>query len=116
MEGKETRVMKKVWDQVAESEERITLMKKLIKMGVGVAEVEEQGVSIHSKFKSNAFKSRVKDGEIVSKEALKNIMVIKLRDERKHLRDLMRKKRVMQSEIEKDLNKNSRPSRRQDYK
>ena len=112
MEGKETRVMKKVWDQVAESEERITLMKKLIKMGIGVAEVEELGVSIHSKFKSNAFQSRVKDGEIVSKEALKNIMVIKLRDERKHLRELMRKKRVMQSKIEKDLNKNSRPSRR----
>ena len=104
--------MGKIWDQVAESEERIILMKNLIRLGVGVAEVEELGLSIHSKFKSNYYLSKVKDGEIVSKEALRNIMVVKLRDERKHLRELMRKKRLMREKIEKELVKNSRPSRR----
>ena len=112
MEGTETRVMGKVWSQVAISEERIILLKNLIKIGVGVAEVEELGANIHSKFKSNSFLSRVNDGEIVSKEAIKQIMILKLRDERKHLRDLMRKKKMLREKIEKDMKKNSRPSRR----
>ena len=88
------------------------MMKKLIKLEVGVAEVEELGIKIHSKFKSNYFKNKVKDGEVVSKEALKSIMVVKLRDEKKYLKDMMRKKNIMREEINKELKKNSRPSRR----
>ena len=40
MEGLNRRVLAKTWSQVAICEERITLMKKLLRMEVGVAEIE----------------------------------------------------------------------------
>ena len=52
MEGTDIRVMEKVWRQVAECDERIKLMKKLIKLGIGLAEVEEFGLNIQKKLKS----------------------------------------------------------------
>ena len=103
--------MAKTWNQVAACEERIKLMKRLLKLELGVAEVEEFGINLSSKFKSNKFKDKVQDGEIVSKEALKSIMVIKLRDEKKYLKELMLTKNGMRMEIEKEMKKNSRPSR-----
>ena len=111
MEGQERRVMARAWNQVAECEERIDLMKALVRLGVGVAEVEEIGISIHSKFKSNNFKSRVKDGEVVSKEALRELMLLKLKDEKKHLKELLIIKNGLRRELEQKLKKNSRPSR-----
>ena len=112
MEGPDRRVMEKVWSQVAISEERIKLLKKLIKIEVGVSEVEELGINIHSKFKSNQLISRVKSGENVSKEVIKSIMVIKLRDERKYLSELMKKRKRLREKLETELKKNSRPARR----
>ena len=88
MEGPELRVMCKIWSQLAIVEERIILMKKLIKLEVGLAEVEEFGINLTSKFKSNFYRNKVKDGEIASKEAIKSIMLVKLRDEKKHLKEL----------------------------
>ena len=53
------------------------------------------------------FSSRVKEGEIISKDVIKNIMVIKLRDEKKHLRELMVKKQRLRAEF-KTIKKNSK--------
>ena len=112
MEGPDRRVMCKTWNQVAACEERIKLMKKLIKLEISLAEVEDFGINIHSKLKSNHFKNKVKAGETVTKEALKSIMIVKLRDEKKHLKELMIMKNRMRAEIDKTLKKNSRPSRK----
>ena len=71
MEGMDRREMSKAWSQVASCEERIKLLKKLIRLEIGVAEVEEFGLNINSKFKSFDFKNRVKNGEILSKEDIK---------------------------------------------
>ena len=57
MEGPERRVMSKTWSLVATCEERIVMMKKLIQMDLGVAEVEELGINIRSKLKSTFFKN-----------------------------------------------------------
>ena len=86
-------------------------MKKLLRMEVGVAEIEHIGLNINSKFKSNHFKNRVKGGEIVSKDALRSIMMLKLRDEKKLLKELLKKKMEGRKEIEEKLKKNSRPTR-----
>ena len=91
MEGQNRRVMEKTWKQVAVCEERIQLMKKLLRMELVVAEIEQVGINIQSKFKSNSLINRVRNGENVSKEVIKSIMEIKLRDERKYLRELMMK-------------------------
>ena len=112
MGGSDRREMSKTWCQVATCEERIQLLKKLIRLEIGVAEVEEFGLNIQSKFKSFAFKNRVKDGEILSKEVLKEIMKLKLRDEKKYLKELLITKNKMRTELDNELKKNSRPSRR----
>ena len=111
MEGTDRRVMSKTWSLVAATEERIQLMKRLIKLDLGVAEVEELGINIHSKFKSKNFKNRVEAGEMLSKEALKGVMLLKLRDEKKHLEELQKTQKDMRRKIEDQLKKNSRPAR-----
>ena len=111
MEGTDRRVMNKTWSLVAATEERIQLMKRLIKLDLGVAEVEELGINIHSKFKSKNFKNRVEAGEMLSKEALKGVMLLKLRDEKKHLEELQKTQKDMRRKIEDQLKKNSRPAR-----
>ena len=88
MEGPERRVMSKTWSLVATCEERIVMMKKLIQMDLGVAEVEELGINIRSKFKSAFFKNKVQQGSMVDKEAVKSLMILKLRDEKKYLCEL----------------------------
>ena len=62
MEGPTRRVMSKIWSSIAAAEERIQLMKKLMKIEIGMAEVEELGINIQSKFKSNNFKTRIREG------------------------------------------------------
>ena len=104
--------MSKTWTQIAACEERIQLMKKLLKLEVGMAEIEELGLNINSKFKSLAFKNRIKNGEVVSKEVLKEIMILKLRDEKKYLGELISEQKEMRRMIDSELQKNSRPARR----
>ena len=111
MEGPERRVMSKTWSLVATCEERIVMMKKLIQMDLGVAEVEELGINIRSKFKSAFFKNKVQQGNMVDKEAVKSLMILKLRDEKKYLSELLRDQKEMRKRIEIELNKNSRPAR-----
>ena len=112
MEGPDLRVMSKTWNLIAATEERIQLMKKLVKLGIGVAEIEELGINLKSKFKSDNFKRRVQEGEMLNRESLKSIMLLKLRDEKKHLSELLKAKSDMRMKIEEKLNKNSRPARR----
>ena len=112
MEGQDSRVMIKTWGQVAACEERISLMKKLIRMEMGVAEIEEIGIKINSKFKSFHFNNKIQEGKVVSKDAIKAIMMIKLRDEKKHLKELMTMKNNLRRDLEKKHKKNSRPTRR----
>ena len=49
MEGQELRVIKKLWQDLASSEERIYLMKELLKLNVGFREVEEFNLGLLSK-------------------------------------------------------------------
>ena len=111
MEGKDKRVMEKVWRQVAECDERIKLMKKLIKLGIGLAEVEEFGLNIHRKLKSFKYKNKIREGEIITKGMVKIVMELKLKDEKKFLNELLKTKKRMKLEIERKTKKNSRPAR-----
>ena len=112
MEGTDIRVMEKVWRQVAECDERIKLMKKLIKLGIGLAEVEEFGLNIQKKLKSFQYKNKIREGEVITKEMVKAVMELKLKDEKKYLRELLKTQKKMQLEIERKAKKNSRPTRR----
>ena len=112
MEGTDIRVMEKVWRQVAECDERIKLMKKLIKLGIGLAEVEEFGLNIQKKLKSFQYKNKIREGEVITKEMVKTVMELKLKDEKKYLRELLKTQKRMQLEIERKAKKNSRPARR----
>ena len=48
---------------------------------------------------------------MLSKEALKGVMLLKLRDEKKHLEELQKTQKDMRRKIEDQLKKNSRPAR-----
>ena len=93
-------------------EERIMMMKKLIKLELGVAEVEEFGINIRSKFKSSFYKNKTRQGDMITEEAVKGLMMLKLRDEKKFLSELLRDQREMRNKIHLELNKNSRPARK----
>ena len=112
MEGKDRGVMEKVWKQVAECEERIKLMKKLIKMGIGLAEIEEFGLNIYKKLKSFTYKNKIREGENITKEMVKTVMELKLKDEKKYLKELLKTKKKMKIVIEQKTKKNSRKTQR----
>ena len=103
MEGQERRVLAGAWSQVVECEERIDLMKKLLRLGVGVAEIEEIVINIYSKFKSNHSNIKVKHEEVAGKEGLQGSMVLKLKDEKKHLKELIVIKNGLRRELEQKL-------------
>ena len=111
MGGKERRAKVKLWKNLAESSARINLLRILIREGIGLNEVEEFGMGLQSKFKSQKFKNSAKltrkDGKIVE-HAMKN----KLADEQCYFRELVVLRNKARREIDKKIKKNSKPYRK----
>ena len=57
MRGQELGEEGKVWQEVAASEARITLMKTMIKQDLAFADLEEFGIEFNNKMKSNKSKN-----------------------------------------------------------
>ena len=96
-------MMSNLWRQVAESEARIVLLGELVKIGVGVAELESLEDSINSKFKSFHFKDKVAKGETILEDQIRAIMTLKLRDEKKHHEELIKRRNKMRRELGEKL-------------
>ena len=107
MEGpKEKRTNKKIWTDVVESEERLDLMRELIKLKLGFGDLEIFQLGQNDKFKSE--KMKVRNGEIGTTKVVMEMMKLKLKDEEHYRRekDNVRKKR--RRELEVKLGRNSR--------
>ena len=111
MEGEERRVLSNLWRQIAESEARILLLGDLIKIGVGLAELETLGDNINSKFKSFHYKDKVAQGKVVLEDQIRSIMTLKLKDEKKHYGELLKERNMKRKSIGEKLKTNSRPYR-----
>jgi hypothetical protein len=110
MEGKEiSPEMLRAWCDLAASEARQSLLQELLRLEVGLADIEEFGLDLQSKLHSEEFK--LKTGEEKSRKLARVTMEIKLRDERKISEDLRKKVSMMRDILEDRHKKNSKPYR-----
>ena len=109
MKGTEERVIK-VWQDLVALEMRIKLMRELGKLGVGLAEIENFGINLRTKLRSEKQKDR---GGEVTRKVTEESMRIKMRDEQRYREELVKRRNQMRKEIERKLGKNTRPYRRQ---
>ena len=81
LEGPELREAVKVWQDLAASETRINMMKKMISEKIGFADLEEMKQEIFSKFKSSKFKNKTEGAASLQGSLTEPVMRSKLADE-----------------------------------
>ena len=110
MEGSEVSPeMYEVWRDLAASEARLTMMRELLECEVGLADIEEFGLDLHNKLRSEDFKE--KSGENNSRRLVKVTLEIKMRDERKISENLRRKVKEVRKICDEVHVKNSKTYR-----
>ena len=96
MEGQELRVHQKVWKDLAMSEERLRLMKELLKINVGFKEIEEFNLDLLDKLRTE----RVRAGaEKITRKLIQSAMLIKIRDEEGYMEEMKIEKDKRRREI-----------------
>ena len=108
MEGPELRVTKELWQDLAASEMRLSLMRELVKLKLGFKEIEEFNLGLVSKLRSDRMRNR---GEKARRKLIDSAMEIKIRDEERFHEEKMGEKNRKRREIGERLRKNSRPYR-----
>ena len=88
LEGQELREAVKVWQELAASETRICMMRKMISDKIGFADLEEMSQEITSKFKSSKFRGKAEDNESLHDTFREPVMKSKLADEQNYMREL----------------------------
>ena len=88
----------KIWKEVAMSEARLTMMKKMIQQDLAFADLEEFGSELSSKMKSININNRT-----LHRNVTKPAMKAKLADEQMWRRDLGRVKTQMRKELVEKL-------------
>ena len=86
--------LRNAWRKLIESEERLRFWKNMVGIELGVREIENLGENIKEKFRSEA----IKEGKC-EREVIKLIMRMKLKDERKHQRELKRRREIRRTEL-----------------
>ena len=105
LRGKDRRVAVKLWKSVADSIARVSLLKSMIKEGMGLAELEEFNLNLERCYKSKKFQEQAKNREKAKNTVLEEAMKAKLADEQCLLRELNFKKTRMRQEIAEKLTK-----------
>ena len=88
LEGQELREAVKVWQELAASETRIIMMRKMISDKIGFTDLEEMNQEIISKFKSSKFKGKAENNENLHDTFKEPVMKSKLADEQNYMREL----------------------------
>ena len=91
--GMRQNVVRNLWKKLIECEERLTFWKRMIEWGVGVRELEHIGEDIKEKFRSENMRENKSEREVIML-----IMSLKMRDERKHQKEL-KARRNQQKEL-----------------
>ena len=78
--------MLRAWCDLTASDARQSMMQELLRLEVGLADIEEFGLDLQSKLRSGEFK--LKTGEENSRKLARVTMEIKVRDDRKISEDL----------------------------
>ena len=76
------------WRKLIESEERLSFFRKMVRWELQVREIEHLGESLNNKFRSERMKGARSEREVV-----KLVMELKLKDERRHQRELRKERK-----------------------
>ena len=94
------------WVKIAISESRLQLLEKMVTLNYGFNEVEDYNLSLNMKLKSEALKNK---GD---RSVIREIMSLKLRDEKKVNGELICQRNKSRREISECLGENSRRARK----
>ena len=108
MEGLEPSVIRKTWEDLAATEMRLQLMSELLKLNVGLADVEEFNIDIKSNLKNLPSE---KANEMQNERLVKAAMNIKIHDEQITRTKLIRTRNVTRTKLMKTLGRNTRKYR-----
>ena len=89
------------WKKLIESEERLLFFKKMVGWDLQVREIEHLGDDLNNKFRSEKMK-----GARSEKEVVRLIMKLKLKDERRHQRELKKVRNERKKELEVVVSRN----------
>ena len=78
MEGMDSSAMKKTWEDLAATEMRLQLMSELLKLNVGLADIEEFNLDLKGNLKN---KPSEKVNEMQNMRIVKATMSVKIHDE-----------------------------------
>ena len=105
MEGQDLSVTKKIWEDIAATEMRLKLMNDLLKVNVGLADVEEFNLDLKGNLK-NLLSD--KSDEVVNMKLIRAAMSVKIKDEQKTKGKLVKARNKARSELMKKLGPNSK--------
>ena len=86
------------WKKLVESEERLRFWKQMVRWDLCVRELEHLGDDIKNKFRSDSMK-----GGSSEKEVVRICMKLKLKDERRHQRELKERRNKRRKELEREI-------------
>ena len=104
-------MMNKVWQDISNSECRLSMMVELKKSDVGFGDLENFDLELNSKFRSIYYQERVKVQGSQSR-VVQEAMKLKIRDEEKYLHELYEKRKKIRQDLARKYTKNSRTYRR----
>ena len=105
MEGQDLSAEKELWEELATTEERLHLMSELIKIKVGLADIEEFNLGLKGNLKN---KISTKYCEMQECKIVKAAMKVKMHDELITKRKLMRSRNKARYALSETLGKNSK--------
>ena len=103
MEGIDQRALTKIWQEVAESEERLVLMREMIRFGIGFNEIEHFDTGQRDKLRSTKMKMKVQSSNLV-----KDLMTMKMRDEECFRREKEKTKCNSRKKLQEKLGKDNK--------
>ena len=83
------------WKKLVECEERLRFWKRMVGKGMSVRELAHIGEDIKNKFRSESMKEGNREQEVVNL-----VMMLKLKDERRHAKELKERRNETRKELE----------------
>ena len=108
MEGSDLSAMPEIWEELARTEMRLQLMRELIQIKVGFADIEEFNLGLKGNLK-NLNSEKISDMQ--DKKVVKAAMEVKMRDEQVTKTKLIRARNMERTDLSKILGRNSKKYR-----
>ena len=109
MEGQDPSAVKEIWESLATTEMRLQMMSELVKLNLGLADIEEFNINLTDNLKN---KPSEKVTEMQNQRLIKATMSVKIKDEQTTRSKLIRKRNIARTNLMRELGRNSKKYRR----